>query len=295
MEVYMMKKSLKQMLGGMTAFLLVFGFMASTPVYAEEAETTLVTTETSALESTPEASTGKITMTLSHDKERTLTLVLEGISEETVPAKENFEVMGFYSDKYVDFQRAWDIQRVTYDAEKNTVVIVLQDYFANLFTYSVKYVDASGEEKTVLAESSFKYLKNEPKQEESKKTGVVLKNQEAIHIPAGATLPDGTAVSNICDVAALAFSWMTTDGETVVPTYNGNKTGISEICAVKYRAIEGASSVIVRSVYMKVYLDVNNDGWVSAAEKAEDALGYYCIEVEVDKTLTVEDWSIVAK
>lgn len=40
-----------------------------------------------------------------------------------------------------------------------------------------------------------------------------------------------------------------------------------------------------------MYLKPNQDNWVTADEKAEDALGYYLMEV--DKTLTVENWSIV--
>lgn len=129
---------------------------------------------------------------------------------------------------------------------------------------------------------------------ENKYVTVLLLNQDAIHIPEGTTFPDGTPIQNIYDITRYAFSFMLEDGTPVmIPDYAGNTTGITDIAGIDYRPIKGASSVIIKSVYLKVYFDVDQDGWVSAAEKAEDAIGYYCIEVDVDKTLSVEDWSIV--
>ena len=95
------------------------------------------------------------------------------------------------------------------------------------------------------------------------------------------------------DVARYAFSYMTSNGETIVPTYDTDKYGIADIAKVDYHAIPGAKSVIVKSVYLKVYFDSDLDGKVTTAEKTDEAVGYYLVKVEIDKTISVEDWSIV--
>lgn len=134
-----------------------------------------------------------------------------------------------------------------------------------------------------------------PKEEEKfKSVKVLLLNQDAIHIPEGACFADGTPVQNMYDVVRYAFSFMLEDGTPIgVPNYGRDTTGIADIAGIDFRPIKGASSVIVKTVYLKVYFDLDQDGWVSADEKAEDAIGYYLVEIDVDKTLSVEDWSIV--
>ena len=122
---------------------------------------------------------------------------------------------------------------------------------------------------------------------------IVLKNQEVIHIPAHTTFEDGTPIQNIRDIAKYAFSFMTSDGITIIPTYEGNATGISDIAKVTYRTHKGANTVIIQKVYLKVYLDTNKDNWVTTAEKTENAIGCYLLEVDVNKTLTIEDWDMV--
>lgn len=134
-----------------------------------------------------------------------------------------------------------------------------------------------------------------PKQETPVPNQLVLRNQEAIVVPNGAAFSDGTKLSNIRDIANWAFSYMLTDGTRVIPTYEGSKTGVAEIVDVTYRANSRAKSVIIQSVIFKVYIDTNDDGWVTTEEKTIDAIGYYYVIVDVDKTITVEDWSIVTK
>lgn len=137
----------------------------------------------------------------------------------------------------------------------------------------------------------------EPAKEEKKETEevvkVILNNQEKIHIPASATFVDGTPIGNMCDIAKYAFSYVTTVGDSIVPTYETDKYGIAEIADVDYSTIKGARTVIVKNVYFKVYLDFNKDGVVSVEEKTTGAVGYYYIKVNVDRTLTVEDWNMV--
>lgn len=216
-------------------------------------------------------------------------LELDSVDAVKVLSKENFEITGTYCDDYGEFVHIFEIQSLGYTPE-GKILITGSNKFIKGFTYTVKYVTA---ETVPTVEAVFSVDTTEETTASTDKTRILFKNQEAIHIPFNASFADGTPLQNINDIARYAFSFMLSDGTPIIPTYDGNATGVADIAGVDYRAIEGASSVIVRSIYLKVYLDANNDGWVSAAEKAEDALGYYCIEVKVDKTLTVEDWSIV--
>ena len=104
-------------------------------------------------------------------------------------------------------------------------------------------------ESTVIPETEpgEKQPLEEPKEE--KVIEVVLNNQEIIHVPANAEFTDGTPVKNMIDIARYAFSYTTTTGDFIVPTYEADKYGIAEIADVDYSAIKGAKTVIVKNVY----------------------------------------------
>ena len=104
---------------------------------------------------------------------------------------------------------------------------------------------------------------------------------------------NGTPVKNMIDIARYAFSYTTTTGDFIVPTYEADKYGIAEIADVDYSAIKGDKTVIVKNVYFKVYLDLNKDGIIRNEEKTSDTAAFYYIKVVVDRTLTVEDWNMV--
>ena len=237
----------------------------------------------------PEEVKEPVTLTAAPVAENKMSVVLTNVENPENLTKGNFVVTETYENEYDDYSVAWTVTGVKYNEEKNTLTLTGTDKFVKGFTYTVQYVEGD----KVLAENTFVAPQKEKDENEVKLLTILMKNQEAIHVEADATLADGSPIQNMKDVARYAFSFMTSEGETVVPTYDTDKYGIADIAGVDYRAVQSAKAVIVRYVYLKVYLDPNQDGKVTAEEKAEDALGYYLVKVDVDKTLTVEDWSIV--
>lgn len=102
---------------------------------------------------------------------------------------------------------------------------------------------------------------------------ISLKNQEAIYV-SNATW---YAEQGICGIAQNAFSYSTTIA---------NWNWANSVAGVRFKANNRAKSVVVQDAFVKVFIDVNRNG-------AMDDNAFYYVEVPVDKTVSLEDMSIV--
>lgn len=231
------------------------------------------------------------TFTIEKLSDNQLKLIFYNSKENSSFSKENFEVFGYYTNQYGEFKVSWDLKKIQKDSENSIILISYNELIEN-FNYVVVYYPLK-ENKKVLAKNNFIVSKEEETTMPTTTLSIALHNQEAIHIPANITFADGTPIQTVRDIAKYAFSFITSDGTIVVPTYEANATGISDIIKVEYRTNKRASAIIIEKIYLKIYFDTNQDNWVTTKEKTEDAIGYYCIGVEINKTITIEDWSIV--
>ncbi|MBO5098050.1 MAG: hypothetical protein J6B96_07030 [Agathobacter sp.] len=252
-------------------------------------------TETSTTEQDTSASEEPLNIIILRSTEKELEISIPNLKTNCLVSKENLKVIGKFQDSYGEFIHTWEIKTVRQTGENQFLLTGINKQIKN-FAYTVSLDTLEEASEPLVSDTRFTLEENtadSSQNTEKKSKRVIVRNQEAIRITDTATLPDGSLPQNMHDVAAMAFSFMTEDGIPVVPTYEGNATGVAEITSVKYRTIKSANTVIVQSIVLKVYLDTNDDGWVSKEEKTVNALGYYCIEVNVDKTLKVDDWSIV--
>ena len=227
-----------------------------------------------------------VVMTTTQISKTEFTVSFENVEYPELVTKEDFKVTEHCESEFGGFTYDWPISKVTYDEKTNTLTVSGDNYLLREVTYIVSYQP----EGTSLAESSFVSKKIEPEDTSLK---LMLNNQEYIRVASNATFADGTPVTNMLDIAKYAFSYATTNGDIIVPTYDTDPYGVAEIVDVEYGAVKGAHAVIVRYVHFKIYLDPNNDGKVTAEEKTSGSVGYYIVKVPVDKTITIDNWDMV--
>lgn len=271
-----MKRTLKKITFLLVIFTVIHLLAPAMEVKADTEEKEMVT------------ETMPVTMKAVQKKQNQFTISFENVENPELLTKDNFQITEHYKTPYGEFVFDWSPARLNYDAETKSITFIGRSKFVTGVTYKICYVA----EENVVAECEFIGSKLNA-DGTLKAPDIILYNQEAIHIPAGAVLADGSPVSNMIDVAEYAFSYVTENGDLVIPSYETDRYGIADIISVDYSAVKSCNTVIVQNVYFKIFFDPNNDGQVTTEEKTTDTTGFYTAKVVVNKTLTVEQWDLV--